>query len=627
MRIRLTAFCVLTLCPWAVLCPRAHAAAAPVWIEVTTPHFTVISDAGEKQARHVAGQFERMQAVFHKILPAMQSDTGSPIVVLAVKNRRDFQALEPAAYLSKNSLDLAGLFMQSSDRNYILVRLDAEGEHPFSTVYHEYTHYITRYANLPVWLNEGIAEFYQNTDIDAHEIRFGQPSQNDIQLLRSENLLPLPTLFAVDHNSPYYHDEQKGSIFYSEAWALTYMLYFNDFNRKTAVMSNYLKALSAGQTPLAAAVSTFGDLKKLQSALSNEINQSSFHYLSLPMETSVDEGAFKVETLSSADADAYRAAVLVCNDRTDDAQKLIDSVLTANPGSALAHESEGMLHLRRQEIEEARKDYAQAAALHSNSFLAWYYAAVLSMRSGIRENPEIEADLRESLKLNPSFAAADEALSNYYGATDKDLDEALRLSLAAVTAEPDNFSYRLNNANLHMQRKEIPSALAVLEAARPLAQNPGQMAELNSRIDRIKRYQAELEARDTAEAAGPGAVSTVSFSGAAGAGSKSANVAVDEEPHYPEGPPTGPHHTAKGVLHHVRCSYPTVLTFTVDGGAKPVALYANNMYTVSFTAGNFEPKDNTLNPCKLEGMKAVVTYTEVTDSRVAGQILAVEVEK
>ena len=55
----------------------------------------------------------------------------------------------------------------------IVVRLDANEEHAFSTVYHEYTHYLLRKSGdwIPIWLNEGLAQFYENTDID--EKRFG----------------------------------------------------------------------------------------------------------------------------------------------------------------------------------------------------------------------------------------------------------------------------------------------------------------------------------------------------------------------------------------------------------------------------------------------------------------------
>jgi tetratricopeptide (TPR) repeat protein len=609
---------ILALCTLTLLCVRAHADSAPVWLEVTSPHFIVVTDASEKQARHIAGQFERMQGVFHKILPGAHSDSGAPIVVLALKNKRDFQTVEPAEYLTKGKLDLAGLFLQSNDRTYILVRLDAGGDHPYSTVYHEYTHYITRHADLPLWLNEGIAEFYQNSDIDSHEIRFGQPSTGDIQLLRSQSLLPLPTLFTVDHDSPYYHDEEKGTMFYSESWALTYMLYINDFRNKTNLIGNYLKALSAGQTSLPAAITAFGDLKKLESALDTQISHGDFAYLTLPINLHIDEASYGLKPLAPPDADAYRAAVLLSDGRTDDARKLLDSVLAANPSNALAHETQGILHLRENDLEAARQSYTQAVALHSTSFLAWYYAATLTLRNGNHDDPSIEPNLEQSIKLNPNFAPANDALASYY-AMHRNLDDALRLNLLAVTLEPDNLNYRLNNASIHMQRKELPSALSVLEAARPFAHSPAEIAELNARVYEVHRYEEQL-----AVASAPATVTTIASTSTAG--KPVTMVVADDDPHYPDTPPAGPHHTARGVLHNVQCAYPTILTLTVEGGAKPVSLYTNHMYKIEYSAGNFYPKGG-LDPCKIEGMKAVVTYTAVTDPRVAGQIVSVEVNK
>jgi hypothetical protein len=45
--------------------------------------------------------------------------------VLAVKDKKDFQSLEPEAYLAKGQLELAGLFLRAPDKNCVLLRLDA----------------------------------------------------------------------------------------------------------------------------------------------------------------------------------------------------------------------------------------------------------------------------------------------------------------------------------------------------------------------------------------------------------------------------------------------------------------------------------------------------------------------
>jgi len=606
----------LAVCTLALICVRAYADSAPAWLQLTTPHFTVITDAGDKQAHRIAVQFERMQAVFSRLLPSARSDPGVPVVVLALKNKRDFQAIEPADYLAKGQLDLSGLFIQSDERCYILVRLDASGDYPYATMYHEYTHYITRHAHLPLWLNEGIAEFYQNTNIESHQVYFGQPSAADIHLLRSQNLLPLATLFTVDRNSPYYHEEQKGSIFYSESWALTYLLFLNDFRNHTHLLSDYVKALSSGQNSLTAAVSAFGDLRKLQRDLEVQISHDDVSFLTAPVDISVDESAFNVTSVSAADGDAYRAAFLLAVGRTSDARNLLHSVLAANPRNALAHESEGILHIRDHDYAAARQSYAAAVANHSTSFFAWYYAATLALRSGEHDDPDIGRELEESLKLNPDFAPANDALASYYAVNHR-LDEAIRLSNLAISQDPDNFGYRFNNAGFHMQGKEFASALSTLEAARPLARTPAEVAELNSRVDQIHRRVDDEKA----------ALTPVADAMPSPDRHPKGVTLLDNnpDPHYPETPPGSSRHTVKGVLHNVHCTYPTILTLTVDGGAKPLALYTNHVYDIDYWV-TFYPQGG-LDPCKIDGMKATVTYADVKDPRVAGQIVSIMVSK
>ena len=252
---------------------------APHWVEVRSPNFTVLTNANEKDGRRIALQFERMRAVFHVLMPAASDDTGAPIVVLALKDKASFRAVEPEAYLAKNQLNLAGLFLRAQNKNYIVLRMDAEGENPFSTVYHEYTHYMMRKSEgwIPLWLNEGLAEFYQNAEIKDKDVQVGEPSTDDLLYLRQNRLLPLSTLLLVDRSSPYYHDEQKGSVFYSESWALTHYLEVTDFKDKSHRMRDYSINLSEKhEEPLAAAEHAFGDLKKLEQNLAAYIQQASF---------------------------------------------------------------------------------------------------------------------------------------------------------------------------------------------------------------------------------------------------------------------------------------------------------------------------------------------------------------
>ncbi|HZD75880.1 MAG TPA: hypothetical protein VE218_02675, partial [Acidobacteriaceae bacterium] len=172
----------------ALLCltPAFARDSAPTWVEVRSPHFIVMTDSNAKQATHLADQFERMRAVLHTLFPGAKVDAPTPIIVLALKDPRTFKALEPKQLLAKGQAEVDGYFQSGPEQNYIVLRLDAKYEHPFATVYHEYTHFAFSGAQqgLPLWLNEGIAEFFQNTDIHDKDVDLGQPSADNVLYLR-----------------------------------------------------------------------------------------------------------------------------------------------------------------------------------------------------------------------------------------------------------------------------------------------------------------------------------------------------------------------------------------------------------------------------------------------------------
>src|SRR5271157_5978292 len=46
------------------------------WLEVRSPNFTVVSNAGEREARRTAAQFEEFREVFHAAFPRLSTDLG-----------------------------------------------------------------------------------------------------------------------------------------------------------------------------------------------------------------------------------------------------------------------------------------------------------------------------------------------------------------------------------------------------------------------------------------------------------------------------------------------------------------------------------------------------------------------
>jgi tetratricopeptide (TPR) repeat protein len=593
------------------------------WIQVTTPHFTVVTDSGEKQGRRIADQFERMRSLFHTLFPKIQMEsTGAPVIVVAVKDEKDFRALEPEQYLAKGSLKLAGYFQQAADKNYVLMRLDADGEHPYSVVYHEYTHFLLRETAewMPLWLNEGFAEFYQNTEIHEKDASLGEPSMDDIQWLRQNRLLPLTTLLTVDHTSPYYHEENKGSIFYAESWALTHYIMTNDARQKTHRMIDYETLLTQKVDPVAAAAQAFGDIKKLQSDLDNYVQHGSYSYFRMNSATEVDDSVFKVQPLSEAQSDAIRADVLAYSSRMADAQALLDHVLQMDPKNAQAYETKGFLEFRQGHIDEAKKSYGQAVHLDSQSYLAHYYFAAMSMsgNAGAGDQDEVESSLRAAIQLNPKFAPALDRLAAVLTMQHKDLDDARMNELKAVALEPSNVYYRMNMANIFMTKRQPDNAIAVLRAAAKVAKNPAESQVVDRALMNAMEY-AQQVAKFSEQKQRWEQVS------AANSPETSGDTSIPRLKHR-EFVAKGPHRFLVGVLKHVECDIPS-LDLTVTSKDKQLSLHVENYYKISFTALGFKPDDD-LNPCQdLEDRPAKVEYVESADPSVKPEVISVELQK
>jgi tetratricopeptide (TPR) repeat protein len=593
------------------------------WIQVTSPHFVVATTRSEKQGRRIADQFERMRSVFHAAFPKLNMDSGTPIIVLAVKDEKDFRALEPEAYLAKGSLKLGGLFMRGADKNYVLMRLDAEGDHPYAVIYHEYTHFlIGKSADwMPLWLNEGLAEFYENTEIHEKEASLGEPSGENLRWLRENRLLPLATLFSVDRKSLYYHEEKKGSIFYAESWALTHYILINDFAQKTNRLGDYSALVAQKVDPVTAAGQVFGDLKQLESNLDRYIHGGAFRFLKMATTTEVDDSAFKVEALAGTQSDALRADFLAYNQRTSDAQALLDRILEEDPKNVLAHETKGFLAFQQGQMDEGEKWYAQAVQLDSRSYLAHYYYAVISMRDSreVSQPDRIESSLREAIRLNPSFAPAFDSLGVFLGMHHKNLDEAHTMGLTAISLDPTNIDYRINLADILLAMERGQNAIEVLSAAAKLAKTPEESQLVADVLRRAQEYVdaqsqfAEQQKRRRED-------QNTNFGGTVSEGK------VPTLKRRLQFVPKGPHRFAVGVLKSVICDNPA-LDLTVSGSGKPLSLHVDNYFKVPFSALGFQAEKD-LNPCTdLENRPAKVEYVESANPSVVPQLVSVELHK
>ncbi|MFZ0584652.1 MAG: tetratricopeptide repeat protein [Candidatus Acidiferrales bacterium] len=447
------------------------------WVEVRSSNFIVVSNAGEKQARKTAIRFEQIRAVFRQSIAVASAHPSPAITILAVKDEDSMRALLPE-YWAKGHVHPAGIFVENLNQYFALVQLDAPGSNPYNTIYHEYYHSLTLpyFPNLPLWVAEGLAEFWGNTEVSDSGTKMGEADADLIEELKQSSLIPLDVLFKVDQSSPYYNEDHKTSIFYAESWALIHYLMIGDKAAHRPALQAYLEALSHGASQDQAAAKAFGDLTKLQNALSAYVRNQAFYYLKSPPPPEIPASEIQVRELSEAEADAYRGGFCAVAGKTETAKPLLQDAVKLDPKLALGYQYLGFAEYQDGQKSEALADFTRAIELDPKNALTRYLRAYLaSTQAGtIGNDQQLEEDLRAAIAASPNFAPPYGVLGVYLAVQGERLPEALALANKAVELEPGNSTYRLDRAQVYARMNRYADARVAAEQARETARSPQQ---------------------------------------------------------------------------------------------------------------------------------------------------------
>lgn len=477
------------------ICSIFSAAKQQTWVEVRSPNFIVVSDAGEKSARKAAVQFEQIRAVFRQSI-AIASAYPTPVVtILAVKDESSMRDLLPE-YWVKGHVHPAGLFINRMNLYYAAVQLDAHGENPYETFYHEYYHAITLpyCPDLPVWLAEGLAEFFGHTEIGDKVVGLGHIDPYLLEELRQQTWIPLDVLFKVDRFSPYYNEANATSIFYAESWALTHYL----MTKAQPSLAAYLRGFDRGQRP--DETQAFGDLKALQGRLQAYVRSSEFMYLKGMAPPRFEESTLRIRELSEAESDAYRGGFAAIRDDTADASKLLEAAIRLNPSIAMAYQYLGMTEFLEGRKDEALESASKAITLDPDNGFTHYMRAFLTTSSekGMTDE-ETEKDLRRAIALNPDFAPPFALLAQYLASTNQNLSEAFNFARAAISRDPGSSNYQLALAQVLARMRKYDEAERAVARAGQLAKNTSEKANVDSftsYLNQVREYDRMVAARN-----------------------------------------------------------------------------------------------------------------------------------
>jgi tetratricopeptide (TPR) repeat protein len=204
------------------------ASAKERWLYAKSDNFEMYSSASEKDSRQILDKLEQFRAFFLASLPLRRAREPRTFVVVFDSDRafKDYKPLYQGR--PKN---VAGYCLTSDDEAVMALTTDTdpdledEGD-ATRIVLHEFVHLMlqTRGVNPPLWLNEGLAEFFSTFDVKEGQVEIGRPKDLYVEYLSQSALPSLREVFSATRKSKTYNDENQAPQFYAESWALTHYL-------------------------------------------------------------------------------------------------------------------------------------------------------------------------------------------------------------------------------------------------------------------------------------------------------------------------------------------------------------------------------------------------------------------
>ena len=201
--------------------PIPFPAANETWLRARSKHFVFISSADENRTRTIAAELETLAAALTKVDATFSTSSGPPTRVIVFTNPRESRPYFDMLRDRPNS-DVSGVFVWQREGGTMLINDGSTWRGGDRPPLHELVHDLLESggARIPLWLDEGLAEYFSNATIRRGSVSAGEPMRNHIATLRQRTRIPPAELFVITRESDTYNLPPGQEVFYAESWAL-----------------------------------------------------------------------------------------------------------------------------------------------------------------------------------------------------------------------------------------------------------------------------------------------------------------------------------------------------------------------------------------------------------------------
>lgn len=445
------------------------------WVSVKSKNFNLVGNASEKEVRLVATRLEQFREVFRIVFAKVNLTASISTNVVVFKDDKAYGPFKPRRADGKLDKFIAGFFQPGEDVNYITLSMGGEDAATFSTIFHEYVHFIVNTnfgkSSVPPWFNEGLAEFYSTFAIEGDQkVKLGLPDYEHVARLQQTKGIPLSELLAVTNYGLLQQPPDTRSVFYSQSWALVHYLVQSG---KSDQLNKFLALMLKNSDQQTAFTAAFGvSYAEMEKELRKYVTRSSYQYQMVELKAKlVFDSEMVAAPLSATDASAYLGDLLYHVNRADEAEPFLVEALKVNSDSSMANTTLGMVKMKQAKYDEARTYLEKAVAGDAKNHLALYRYAFLLSREGRDEfgyvrafDKDVAAKIRDAVKraiaIAPAFTETYELAAFVNLVNNEQLDEAVAYMRTALKYQPGNQRYALRLAELLYRQNKLDDAAA-----------------------------------------------------------------------------------------------------------------------------------------------------------------------
>ena len=444
---------------------------------VRSKNFQFVGEAGEEKIRQEAFRLEQFREAVRRAFPGLNLDApAAPPTVLLFKDSNSFAPFKPVRENGLTDQNISGFFQSSGEANYIALSVSGDAEKSSGTIFHEYFHFLIKNtfqtSALPVWLNEGLAEYYQTFRMkNDRKAVFGEAQNSHLRLLREYRLVPFDTLAAVDQSSLSRMSAGEKNLFYAQSWALVHYLMQKNGGSINSTINKYLALIAENKSPENAFEQAFQTkYSEIETKLSAYISKKSFDSNQVSFGEKLNfETQMKTELIGEAEWLNHLGDLLIQSQRYDAAAEILKKSLALDENSAAANLSFGKILTKQGKSAEAVFYFEKALAHDRENYAAKFYLADVLFRENLSADgyvneipPERARKIRELLKTtisrNPQLIEAFKMLALISLANNDEVDESIEYLQTALKIQPQNFRLEYNLAQLFLRRKNFESA-------------------------------------------------------------------------------------------------------------------------------------------------------------------------